>query len=43
MAREVEQALEVILAKAKEGDLTVGAQELKSLKDRNRLLLDVWA
>lgn len=43
VAREVESALEVILAKAKGGDAAEGAKELKLLKDRNRLLMDVWS
>lgn len=41
MAREVEHALEDILGKAKGGGKEEGAKELKLLKDRNRLLLDV--
>lgn len=41
MAREVEHQLEEILGKAKGGGQVEGAKELKLLKDRNRLLLDV--
>lgn len=41
MAREVEHELEAILGKAKKGGQAEGAKELKLLKDRNRLLLDV--
>lgn len=41
MAREVEHQLEEILGKAKGGGQAEGAKELKLLKDRNRLLLDV--
>lgn len=41
MAREVEHQLEEILGKAKKGGAAEGAKELKLLKDRNRLLLDV--
>ncbi|KAM0755074.1 Fe-S dehydrogenase [Meredithblackwellia eburnea MCA 4105] len=43
MAREVEHLLEEILGKAKGGGQAEGAKELKLLKDRNRLLLDVWS
>ncbi|KAH8917927.1 electron transporter [Atractiella rhizophila] len=43
MAREVEAKFEEILAKAKGGSREDGAKELKLLKDRNRLLLDVWS
>ncbi|KAI5479383.1 hypothetical protein MNV49_003717 [Pseudohyphozyma bogoriensis] len=43
MAREVEHQLEEILGKAKNGGQPEGAKELKLLKDRNRLLLDVWS
>lgn len=41
MAREVEQELEEILGAVKGGGKAEGAKELKTLKDRNRLLLDV--
>lgn len=41
MAREVEQELEEILGQVKGGGKAAGAKELKMLKDRNRLLLDV--
>jgi len=43
MAKAVEHQLEEILGRAKGGDKEVGAKELKLLKDRNRLLLDVWS
>ncbi|SGY13741.1 BQ5605_C010g05960 [Microbotryum silenes-dioicae] len=43
MAREVEDIFEDILGKAKGGSKAEGARELKLLKDRNRLLLDVWS
>lgn len=41
MARAVEHQLEEILGNAKGGGKVEGAKELKLLKDRNRLLLDV--
>ncbi|KAK4700267.1 NADPH-ferrihemoprotein reductase, partial [Phenoliferia sp. Uapishka_3] len=41
MAREVEKQFEDILGKAKGGGKEEGIKELKLLKDRNRLLLDV--
>jgi hypothetical protein len=41
MARDVEHELENILGAAKNGGHDVGVKELKLLKDRNRLLLDV--
>lgn len=41
MAREVENQLGEILGKAKGGGKLEGDKELKLLKDRNRLLLDV--
>lgn len=41
MAREVEHQLETILGNAKGGGKEEGAKELKLLKDRNRLLMDV--
>lgn len=43
MARDVEKLLEEVLAKAKGGSREEGVKELKLLKDRNRLLLDVWS
>lgn len=43
MAREVEHQFEEILGKAKGGGKDEGVKELKLLKDRNRLLLDVWS
>lgn len=41
MAKAVERELAAILGKAKGESLEVGEKELKLLKDRNRLLLDV--
>lgn len=41
MAKAVERELAVILGKAKGESTEVGEKELKLLKDRNRLLLDV--
>ncbi|GAA5829377.1 hypothetical protein JCM3766R1_001078 [Sporobolomyces carnicolor] len=43
MAKAVERELAVILGKAKGESTEVGEKELKLLKDRNRLLLDVWS
>lgn len=43
VAREVESQLEDILGKVKGGERAEGAKELKALKDRNRLLMDVWS
>ncbi|KAK4054683.1 hypothetical protein OIO90_003495 [Microbotryomycetes sp. JL221] len=43
MARDVEHELEHILGQAKGAGDAEGAKELKMLKDRNRLLLDVWS
>lgn len=43
MAREVEKELEVMLGNAKGGSEVEGAKELKALKDRNRMLMDVWS
>lgn len=43
MARDVEHELENILGAAKNGGHAEGVKELKLLKDRNRLLLDVWS
>lgn len=43
MARDVEKLLEDVLGKAKGGSKEDGVKELKMLKDRNRLLLDVWS
>ncbi|GAA5861124.1 hypothetical protein JCM1840_003088 [Sporobolomyces johnsonii] len=52
MAKAVERELATILGKAKakaqggasnENEVEVGEKELKLLKDRNRLLLDVWS
>lgn len=43
MAREVEGLLEDILGRAKGGSHEDGVKELKLMKDRNRLLLDVWS
>jgi hypothetical protein len=39
MAKEVERKLEELMSKGE--DIKVGEKELKTLKDRNRLLLDV--
>lgn len=41
MAKAVERELVTILGKAKGGSDAEGEKELKLLKDRNRLLLDV--
>jgi hypothetical protein len=41
MAKAVEKELAVLLGNAKGGSLEDGEKELKLLKDRNRLLLDV--
>lgn len=43
MAQDVEHVLAKILAEAKGGDIDVGLAEVKLLKDRNRLALDVWS
>ena len=44
MSKSVEEALCRILGEAKGGSAEVeGAAELKLLKERNRLLLDVWS
>jgi NADPH-ferrihemoprotein reductase len=43
MAREVEATLESIIGKSMGGDNLEGAKELKLLKDRKRLMLDVWS
>jgi NADPH-ferrihemoprotein reductase len=44
MAHDVEELLKEILAEAKGGTKEKeGAAEYKLLKDRNRLLLDVWS
>ncbi|GAA5975291.1 hypothetical protein JCM11641_005925 [Rhodosporidiobolus odoratus] len=43
MAKAVERELAVLLGNAKGGSLEDGEKELKLLKDRNRLLLDVWS
>ncbi|GAA5836678.1 hypothetical protein JCM11251_002695 [Rhodosporidiobolus azoricus] len=43
MAKAVEKELAVLLGNAKGGSLEEGEKELKLLKDRNRLLLDVWS
>lgn len=43
MAKQVERELAHILGKAKGGSDEDGEKELKLLKDRNRLLLDVWS
>jgi NADPH-ferrihemoprotein reductase len=43
VAREVEKELEVMLGNAKGGSEVEGAKELKALKDRNRMLMDVWS
>jgi NADPH-ferrihemoprotein reductase len=41
MAREVETTLESVIGKSTGGGVTEGARELKVLRDRKRLLLDV--
>ena len=44
MAKSVEDTLQRILGEAKGGSAEVeGAAELKLLKDRSRLMLDVWS
>jgi len=43
MAREVEATLESIIGKSMGGGQEEGAKELKLLKDRKRLMLDVWS
>lgn len=43
MAQDVEAVLAKIFAEAKGGDLEVGLAEVKLLKERNRLALDVWS
>ncbi|GAA6048474.1 hypothetical protein JCM3770_003775 [Rhodotorula araucariae] len=43
MAKAVERELATILGRAKGGTDEDGEKELKLLKDRNRLLLDVWS
>jgi NADPH-ferrihemoprotein reductase len=44
MAKAVEETLARILGEAKGGSAAVeGAQEMKLLKERSRLMLDVWA
>ncbi|EGG07344.1 uncharacterized protein MELLADRAFT_77606 [Melampsora larici-populina 98AG31] len=44
MAKDVEETLRKVLGEYRGGTAEVeGAQELKILKDRNRLLLDVWS
>jgi NADPH-ferrihemoprotein reductase len=43
MAREVEATLESIIGKSMDGGQEEGAKELKLLKDRKRLMLDVWS
>lgn len=43
MAREVEAVLESIIGKSMGGGPIEGARELKVLKERKRVLLDVWS
>ncbi|KAG4427788.1 hypothetical protein IFR05_016728, partial [Cadophora sp. M221] len=43
MAREVEAVLESIIGKSMGGGPIEGAKELKVLKERKRVLLDVWS
>ena len=43
MAREVEATLEDIMGKAVGGGVEEGAREMKVLKERKRVLLDVWS
>ncbi|WFD44836.1 NADPH--hemoprotein reductase [Malassezia psittaci] len=43
MAQDVEHCLAKILGEAKGGGYDVGLAELKMLKDRHRLALDVWS
>lgn len=42
MAREVEAALERALGKGTESGHVEGAKQIKTLKDRKRMALDVW-
>lgn len=43
MSKAVEDTLAKILAEAKGGDITVGQAEVKMMKERSRILLDVWS
>nr|ALK24272.1 cytochrome P450 reductase [Phaffia rhodozyma] len=44
MSKDVEQKLAAMLAESKNGSAAVeGAAEVKSLKERSRLLMDVWS
>ncbi|WFD32062.1 NADPH--hemoprotein reductase [Malassezia sp. CBS 17886] len=43
MSQDVENTLARILADAKGGDEELGRAEVKLLKERNRLMLDVWS
>jgi NADPH-ferrihemoprotein reductase len=43
MSKAVEDVLATILADAKGGDITVGQAEVKVMKERSRILLDVWS
>lgn len=43
MSKAVEDVLARILGEAKGGDITVGQAEVKTMKERSRILLDVWS
>lgn len=43
MAREVEATLESIIGQSMGGGAVEGARELKVLKERKRVMLDVWS
>jgi NADPH-ferrihemoprotein reductase len=43
MSKQVEEVLAKILGQAKGGTAVEGAAELKLLKERSRLMLDVWS
>ena len=43
MCHDVEATLSRILGEAKGGDEELGHAEIKALKDRNRMMLDVWS
>lgn len=43
MSKSVEEVLARILGEAKGGDLAVGQAEVKNMKERSRILLDVWS
>ena len=43
MAKSVEDTLARIIGEAKGGSVEDGAKEVKTLKERSRLMLDVWS